>query len=137
MNELDTSFKLYKAECPGMPRDHHAIFVETNAHTSGRLFHVTGTIAQGMLYEEKELKFPDLSYSYENMTLLGAVDEADLDQFRQICQSIPPPKKQFEGPKRLDPKEPLRRCQEWTAEAVDALKIQGVLKAFQTEREDA
>ncbi|KAI7544177.1 hypothetical protein KC331_g6965 [Hortaea werneckii] len=120
-----------------MPRDHHAIFVETNTDTSGRLFHVTGTIAQGMLYEEKELKFPDLSYSHENMTLLGAVDKADLDQFRQICQSIPPPKKQFEVPKRLNPKEPLRRCQEWTEEAFDALKGQGILKASQGEEQEA
>lgn len=137
MNKLVTSFKVYRAECPGMPRDHHAIFVETDTDTSGRLFHVTGTIARGMLYEEKDLKFPDLSYSYENMTLLGAVVKADLDQFRQVCQSIPPPKKQFEGPRRLNPKEPLRHCQQWVAEAIDALKGQGVLKASQDEGKEA
>ncbi|KAI7086111.1 hypothetical protein KC356_g5279 [Hortaea werneckii] len=133
MDELVASFKVYKAECPGMPRDHHAIFVETNIDTSGRIFHVTGTIAQGMVYEEKEIKFPDVSYSQEDMTPLGVVEKADLDRFRQICQSIPPPKKQFEGPKRLDPKEPLRHCQQWTAEAIDALKGQGVLKAIRGE----
>ncbi|KAI6865386.1 hypothetical protein KC343_g8763 [Hortaea werneckii] len=137
MNEPVTSFKVYKAESPGMPRDHHAIFVETNIGTSGRIFHVTGTIAQGMLYEEKEITFPDVSYSQEDMTLLGAVDKADLDQFRQVCQSIPPPKKQFEGPKRLYPKEPLRRCQEWTVEAIDALKIHGVLKTSQDDGKEA
>ncbi|KAI6826659.1 hypothetical protein KC340_g14154 [Hortaea werneckii] len=128
MNELVTSFKVYRAECPGMPRDHHAIFVETNTNICGRLFHVTG---------EKDLKFPDLSYSHENMTLLGAVGKADLDQFWQVCQSIPPPKKQFEGPKRLNLKEPLRRCQEWTEEAIDALKSQGILKASQDEEQEA
>ena len=137
MNELVTPFKVYRAECPGMPRDHHAIFVETNTDASGRLFHVTGTIAQGMLYEEKDLKFPDLSYSHENMTLLGAVDKADLDQFRQVCQSIPPPKKQFEGPRRLNPKEPLRHCQQWVAEAIDVWKSQGVLKASHDEEQEA
>ena len=71
------------------------------------------------------------------MTLLGAVDKADLDQFRQVCQSIPPPKKQFEGPKRLYSKEPLRRCQEWTVEAIDALKVQGILKTSQDDGKEA
>ncbi|KAI7240326.1 hypothetical protein KC330_g1369 [Hortaea werneckii] len=131
------SFNVYKAVYSGKPLNHHAIFVETNTDRSGRLFQVTGSIAHGMLYEEKQGKFPDYSYTYEDKTLLGIVDKADLDQFRQICQSIPPPKKQFEGARRLAPKEPPRRCQEWTAEAVDALQIQGVLKAFQTEGNEA
>lgn len=90
-----------------------------------------------MVFEEKDLKFPDFSYSYENMMLLGAVDKADIDQFRQVCLSIPPPKKQFEGPKRLYPKEALRHCQQWVAEAIDALKGQGVLKASQGEEQGA
>jgi hypothetical protein len=48
--------------------------------------------------------------------------------FWEICRSIPPPKKQFNGPKRLYPKEPLRRCQEWIDEAVEALISNGILR---------
>lgn len=31
----------------------------------------------------------------------------------------------FEGPRRLDPDVPLRRCQKWTAEAVGRLRKRG------------
>lgn len=40
---------------------------------------------------------------------------------------IQPPKKQFDGPRRRYLDEPIRRCQEWTAEAIQALTSAGVL----------
>jgi hypothetical protein len=41
---------------------------------------------------------------------------------------FPLQKKQFEGPRRLYPGEPIRRCQEWTKEAVETLAAEGVLE---------
>jgi hypothetical protein len=37
------------------------------------------------------------------------------------------PKKQFQGAKKLFPREKLRRCQEWVDEAVGLLRKRGVL----------
>jgi hypothetical protein len=45
-----------------------------------------------------------------------------------ICKTVPPPRKQYEGPKLLVPKNELRRCQEWTNEAIAELKAKGVLQ---------
>lgn len=36
--------------------------------------------------------------------------------------------KQFNGPKRIEPSVPLRRCQEWTDESIRALKNEGALQ---------
>lgn len=54
---------------------------------------------------------------------LGVV--AEYGRVLEVCESVPVPKKQFQGARRLYPREPLRRCQEWVAEAVDALKGEG------------
>jgi len=53
---------------------------------------------------------------------------ANYPRVEEICDSIAPPKKQFERNRRLYPNEPLRRCQEWTVEAIQALTQAGVLQ---------
>ncbi|KAJ5367860.1 hypothetical protein N7541_001801 [Penicillium brevicompactum] len=101
------SYNVYRVSYAGLPRDHHAIFVEMNNDQSGHLF-------QSGTYQSKEF--------------IGRVAAADFARILPTCESIPPPKKQFEGARRLYPKEPLRRCQEWTQEAVNALVTAGILK---------
>ncbi|KAI9809074.1 MAG: hypothetical protein M1825_002363 [Sarcosagium campestre] len=123
------SYKLYRTEDVGVPLDHHAIFVETATDGSGRLFQVTGNIQEGMKYECEGGKKPEMSLSFVDKVFLGQVATTNWDRFGEICSSIPPPKQQFAGPKRLYPKEPLRRCQEWTQEAILALTDAGL---FQT-----
>ncbi|KAF3913086.1 hypothetical protein AA313_de0200582 [Arthrobotrys entomopaga] len=46
----------------------------------------------------------------------------------EICEAVPAPKKQFQGPKRLYPREPLRACQEWAAEVVKILRDERVVQ---------
>lgn len=122
------SYYVYRVAYLGAPRDHHAIFVETNADGSGNVTHVTGDIQNGMKLDQKAGKRPELSTSFVEKSLLGSVSINDYPYIWEICRSIPPPKKQFNGPKRLYPKEPLRRCQEWTDEAVAALISNGILQ---------
>lgn len=81
-----------------------------------------------MRFEQKAGKSPEESASFLDKNLLGWVSANNYHYIEEICKSIPPPKKQFNGPKRLYPKEPLRRCQEWTSEAIDALISNGVLQ---------
>jgi len=110
------------------PRDHHAIFIETAADGTGYIFQVTGDIQNGMKYECKESRKPEASGSFSTKTPLGEIAATDWDRIGELCSSIPPPKKQFQGPKRLYPKEPLRHCQDWTQEAIQALTTAGVLQ---------
>jgi hypothetical protein len=105
----------------GMPREHHAIFVETHEDLSGHLYQVTGNIQTGMVYEEKPRTKPEDSMTFESKIRIGTVMAANYPRIKEICQGICPPKKQFEGPRRLYPQESLRRCQEWTAEAIQVL----------------
>lgn len=112
----------------GAPRDHHAIFVETDPGTkSGTILNVTGNIQTGMEFEERHSGDPETADTFVEKSYLGEVRERNVDRLREICRVNPAPKKQFDGAKRLFPKEPLRRCQEWTAEAIELLLSERIL----------
>ena len=121
-------YNVFLAAFIGAPRDHHAIYVETSADGAGYIFQVTGDIQNGMKYECKPGKKPENSASFSGKTYLGWIDVTHWNQIGDICSRVPPPKKQFKGPKKLFPKEPLRRCQDWTREAIQALTDAGVLQ---------
>lgn len=122
------SYNVYRVSYAGLPRDHQAIFVETNDDQSGHVFQVTGDIQNGMTHNDKPAKKPEDSASYQSKQHIGKIAAADFARIKRTCESIPAPKKQFEGPRRLYPNEPLRRCQEWTQEAINALVNEGILK---------
>lgn len=115
------SYQVFLVSYAGVPRDHHAIFVETNSDKTGQIFQVTGDIQNGMTYESKPGKRPEDSASFLKKELLGTVSTSNYPRINNVCSQIPPPAKQFNGPKRIDPSIPLRRCQEWTQEAVEYL----------------
>jgi hypothetical protein len=93
---------VFRVSYTGMPRDHYVIFVETHNDLSGHVYQVTGDIQNGMSFE---------SATFQSKTLIGKVTAAKLSRINDICQGIPPPKKQFQGPHRLYPEKPIRRCQ--------------------------
>jgi hypothetical protein len=99
-----------------------------NSDLSGHLFQVTGDIQNGMKHNDKPAKKPEESGTYQSKEYIGKVAATDFDRIKPTCESIPAPKKQFEGPRRLYPNEPLRRCQEWTQEAINTLANAGILK---------
>ena len=123
-------YNVYLVSCQGLPQDHHAIFVEIESDGSGYIYQVSGDIQKGMTHAHKKAKKPEDSASYisNSKDKLETVSIAKFPQVKQICDNISPPKKQFDGAKRLYPYEPLRRCQKWTAEAIEELKNAGVLE---------
>lgn len=58
---------------------------------------------------------------------VGKISTTDFSRVEAICRDVAPPAKQYNGPKRIDPSVPLRRCGEWTDEAVKALRHAGVV----------
>lgn len=72
---------------------------------------------------------PELIVDFIGKESLGVVGKKDYDSGRvkEVVEQCRPPKKQFEGAKRIYPTEPLRRCQEWAAEAIGALRNDSVL----------
>jgi hypothetical protein len=128
------SHRVYKVADLGAPRDHHAIFVDTNVDSQGGglKLHVTGNMQSGMTFEVRRAERPENSPGFVDKTLLGWVSADKVHHIERICRGIEAPRKQFDGPKRLYPKEPLRRCQEWTSEAIDALMADGVLQTKET-----
>lgn len=126
--ELGMLCNVYRVSSLGVPMDHHAIFVETEEDQSGWVFQVTGNIQNGMLHDNKPTKRPEDSLTYQGKVLIGTVAAANFARVKPTCENIPAPKKQFEGARRLYPNEPLRRCQEWTRDAIDALIKAEILK---------
>jgi hypothetical protein len=119
---------VYRVAFLGAPRDHHIIFVESKSDGSGIIFQVRGDIQNGMTYESKNGKKPEDSASFVSKTSIGTVSVGDISRIDSVCRRIPPPAKQFNGPKRINPNVPLRRCQEWTQETVQALRNEAILK---------
>jgi hypothetical protein len=123
------SYAVYLVTSIGAPRDHHAIFVETNKDLTGYIYQVTGNIQTGMIYGHRSSNRPEEdSTSFLAKTYIGKVSQADYDRIQPVIEAIPPPSKQFDGPKRINPGVPLRRCQEWTEEAIGALIDNGILQ---------
>jgi hypothetical protein len=115
-------------ESLGVPRNHHALFIQTNSDGTGSLFNVIGDTQSGMNFEARELsEQPELSQTFVSKSQLGWIKAGDLHRVEAICRSSPPPAKQFDGPKRIDKTKPLRRCQGWTSEIVASLRANGIL----------
>ena len=127
------SYQVFVVVFQGIPRDHHAIFVETSLDQTGQIFHVTGIIQMGMAYESKPAKKPEASLSFVSKVFLGTVTIIEYLRLDSVCQQVLPPAKQFDGTLRLNPNVLLRRCQEWTQEAAQALKSEGIIETVTQE----
>ena len=122
------SYNMYLRETIGAVRDHHAIFVECGQDGAGYIFQVVGNIQQGMVFGHRRAKKAADEDECLGQEKIGMVTKANVDRIQSIIEKLPPPSKQFNGSKRIDPKVPLRRCQEWTADAIQLLRDEGVLE---------
>jgi hypothetical protein len=121
-------YPVFLVESLGAPRNHQSLLVEIHSKR-GTIFHVTGNIQEGMVFEVKDTDTPEqCSPTFISRSEIGKISSSKLSLFKQICEANPPPTKQFNGPRRLDPTKPLRRCQEWTLETINALRAQGDLE---------
>jgi len=123
------SYAAYLLTTIGLPRDHHSLFIQTSPSGSGFIYQVSGNIQTGMLFNHKPSSPPSDEADYISMTQIGRVrvQEFENGRLKQVVESVEEPKKQFDGTRRLFPQEPLRRCQEWTAEVIARLGKEGVL----------
>ncbi|KAK6431335.1 hypothetical protein LTR95_012501 [Oleoguttula sp. CCFEE 5521] len=129
------TYNVYTAESLGSI-NHIKIFVETHetGPNTGRTYEVTGTVVKGgggQKYEEDHAASdPAVRPEHVPGTKLkiGTVKDIDLERFSEVCRSIPAPEPQLNlNGSRIDPSKPVRRCTEWTREAVAALIESGVV----------
>lgn len=128
MSNTEVNYWVFIHAYLGAPRNHHGIFVELEEDGSGYLYHVEGNVQTGMTYNPKPARPPLDSPSFQGRKPIGWVPASLYQHIHTICSNIPPPPKQYDGPKLLVPKNQLRRCQEWTNEVVNELRVQGVLQ---------
>lgn len=132
LTDSSTYYSLYQAYYHGMPREHQGIFVETHetGTGTGHLYHVIGTVLQGMNYNHRTEVRPEDSPEFARKQDLGYIKQAEYGKFQQICEAIEIPGKQLDlRGRRLDTTKPVRRCGDWVRDAIEALKNQEVLKA--------
>lgn len=123
-------YRVYHVLFLGQP-SHESVFIETHeqGQSSGHLYHVIGNILNGMRYEDKTMRDPKDSASFEKMSFIGIILSSDIPRFEAVCRSIEVPGRQLDlRSRRLDPSKPLRRCGEWTADAISALHQQGIVR---------
>lgn len=96
------SYTVYSVSYSGIPLDHVAIFVETheNDPMTSFIYHVSGSIQQGKYHDHKPTKKPEDATTFVEKEILGKVSHANYGFIRAICDSVPPPKKQFCGAKK-------------------------------------
>lgn len=123
------SYPAYLLKTTGLPRNHHSLFIQTSPSGSGFIYLVSGNIQTGMFFNHKQSSIPLDEADFLSMTQIGCVSVQGFEKGRmkQVVESVEEPKKQFEGARRLFPREPLRRCQEWMAEVIARLGNEGVL----------
>lgn len=135
LRNQDMSYQVSLVSFACAPRDHHVIFVETEEGGSGQIFHIKGRIQQGMTYETKPVRKPEESTTFITRELLGTVTMENYPRIDSVCKQFPPPAKQLDQAHRINPSVPLRQCQEWTQETLQALKNEGILQQKLTPRQ--
>ncbi|KFH42635.1 hypothetical protein ACRE_066230 [Hapsidospora chrysogenum ATCC 11550] len=80
-----------------------------------------------MTYETKQTPRPNFDGNFVSQMQLGWIKVEDLPRVDTICRANPPPAKQFDGFRRINKDQPLRRCQEWTHETMGKLRAAGIL----------
>ena len=95
------------------------------------IYHVVGTILQGMTFETKRGKQLEESESYVegSKVLIGSITQTDLPRFETACRAVPPPPKQMQlNGKRLNPSKPLYRYGEWIDDVKGKVIAEGIVK---------
>lgn len=130
------SYNVYKVESLGNP-NHEAIYIETAPDTAppshrGHLYHVTGTILNGMIYDPRPSEDPEISPEHVpgSKTIIGTIMSENLGKFeKECCLAIDPPKPQVTlGGKRLYPGTPLYRCGDWLRDVVNLAFEKGIFE---------
>ena len=117
------TYKVFTAEYLGSP-NHVGIYVNTDGLKGGQIYHVVGTVLNGMTYETKHSKDPEESATFvpDSMVYVGQISHSDLDRLDQACRAIEPPGKQLRlNGSRIDPSKALRRCGEWVEEVKEKI----------------
>ncbi|KAK5652948.1 hypothetical protein OQA88_9427 [Cercophora sp. LCS_1] len=114
----------------GPEAEHHAIFIAVSGDGKrGTLFHVIGSLQQGMKYEaRRDCPDPAVSVEIREVHHIGWVRRGTVDEVDRVCQTVAPPEKQFSLARRLNPDRPIRHCQHWVAEVIAALRTEGILE---------
>jgi|UniRef100_A0A8H7NR02 hypothetical protein len=115
---------------PGTPRDHVAIFIQTETAMIGTLIQVRGAIERpsGMRHEKLDNYNLSESRSLRRKERLGNTKE-DVGKFWDCAQSLPAPECQFgrDGPLPGE----KRRCNEWQADYEKKLSQEGLVVDIQ------
>lgn len=78
---MSSSYTVYLVTSSGLPRDHHALFIEThdNGPKTGVVFQVTGNMQDGMTFETKPTDEPEsASTTFISKEKIGTVSLVNL-----------------------------------------------------------
>lgn len=132
------SYNVYKVESLGNgDRNHQAIYIETDPSappesTRGHLYHVTGTILNGMEYDPRPTVDPEFLPEHipGSKKQTATIAREDLVRFEnECCLAVPAPRAQVTlSGKRLYPGMPLYRCGDWLQDVERVAFEKGIFK---------
>ncbi|OBT90293.1 hypothetical protein VE02_03352 [Pseudogymnoascus sp. 03VT05] len=128
------SYSVYTVELlVSGPINHVRLFVETQEDGGGQIFHVIGTILQGMTFETRPEIKPenDVLFVPGSQKYVGRIAQSAMRELDELWRSIPPPAAQMNlNGSRKDPTKPLRRCGEWVEEVKEAALRRGLISVI-------
>ncbi|KAM3416612.1 hypothetical protein BST61_g8203 [Cercospora zeina] len=116
--------------------NHVVIFVETAKDAGGLIFHVTGDVLGGMVYEKISDERADISAAFTpgSRCLIGSIPKTKLAAFESTCESVPVPGAQLElNDTPEDLLKPIGQCGEWVEEVKAKLIADEILFVGSTE----
>lgn len=131
MPSISSHFPIFRVGYLGILDEHHAIYMAGRGEQDGLLAHVRGSIHQGMtVHYEENARHPESSPSFQWIQQVGWVSHEHAARVTAICDTVPPPGKQYHLSKCLVPRDKIRHCQHWVTEALDAMRDCGVMEAL-------
>ena len=128
MSTLQTSYIIYLVCFSNMKTGHHTIYIDIEKDARGHKFHVVGSLQQGMAFETMETRHPFFDPVWEWMKPVGRVSQEKFAKFEEAYRAVPALAKQYDLVKLLVPKDQIRHCQHWAAEAIEALQHDRILE---------
>ena len=125
-------YAVYKVYFDSTPHNHVALYVETRGHgRGGFLYHVRGAIeVHGMYFAITPCNTPSQFPSFLRQELVGLVKEDMLALLEEVCESVPPPERQYNENGPIQPKRPRRRCSDWFDELLTQLINEGIVEEY-------
>jgi hypothetical protein len=122
------TYRVYLITWLDVRRNYTSIFVETEDDLTGETFHVSTDDDLGVYVEHLLSGRPEEAETFLYKSYVGRVSVANYPRMQSIVRALPASIKLSNRPNDIYPGIPLGQCSDWTEDAIQVLKDEGILE---------